>query len=120
MHSISKYIIHSFIKKATDRGTSEFRQLYFFLLKCFTEADKDRNGSVDVYEFDRMVETAVEAPRRFGLAPTSQAMFKNDAERLAVRMKDFERMDTNNSGTITFDEWLIYAADHITAKAATL
>ncbi len=31
-----------FIKKAVDKGTPEYRQLYFFLLKCFVEADSDR------------------------------------------------------------------------------
>lgn len=34
--------ICSFIKKAVDKGTPEYRQLYYFLLKCFTEGDRDR------------------------------------------------------------------------------
>ena len=29
----------TFIKKATDKKTPEYRQLYFFLLKCFQEGD---------------------------------------------------------------------------------
>jgi len=29
-------------------------------------------------------------------------------------------MDTNNSGTISFDEWLKYAYDHIVKKVASL
>ena len=29
-------------------------------------------------------------------------------------------MDTNNSGTISFDEWLKYAHDHIIEKVASL
>ncbi len=31
-----------FIKKACDKGTQEYRQLYYFLLKCFTEGDANR------------------------------------------------------------------------------
>ncbi len=67
-----------------------------------------------------MVEHAVIAPRRFGLAPSTESMFKNDAERIATRKRDFDKMDKDKSGTITFDEWLIYAYKHIIEKIISL
>merc|ERR1711881_570113 len=79
-----------------------------------------RTGEVDAVTFDRMIEDAADAPRRHGLAPKSSAMFATDAERLQKRREYFKTMDTNNSGTISFDEWLKYAYDHIVEKVASL
>ena len=39
-------------------------------------------------------------------------------ERLRRRKADFDKMDTNGNGTISFDEWLDYAYKHIVHKAA--
>ena len=36
---VTKEEFVTFIKKATDKKTPEYRQLYFFLLKCFQEGD---------------------------------------------------------------------------------
>ncbi len=36
---VSREEFVEFIKKAVDRKTPEFRQLYFFLLKCFQAGD---------------------------------------------------------------------------------
>jgi hypothetical protein len=36
---VTKEEFLNFIKKATHKGTPEYRQLYFFLLKCFQEGD---------------------------------------------------------------------------------
>ncbi len=36
---VTKEEFVAFIKKATDKKTPEYRQLYFFLLKCFQEGD---------------------------------------------------------------------------------
>ncbi len=79
-----------------------------------------RNGAVDHVEFDKMVEAAVIAPRRFGLAPSTESMFKDDADRVATRKRDFDTMDTKKTGFISFDEWLHYAVNHIIKKVAGL
>ena len=39
-------------------------------------------------------------------------------ERLRKRNEYFSKMDTNKSGTISFDEWLAYAHDHIVEKVS--
>ena len=109
-----------FIKKAVHKTTPEYRSLYFFLLKCFTDADRDRDGAVNSKEFDAMIEIAADVPRRFGLAPSSSKMFRNAGERLAKRQEYFRTMDLNKDGTISFDEWLKYAYEHIVTKVANL
>ena len=109
-----------FIKKACNRSSPEFRELFFYLLRCFTGADRDRDGAVNHKEFDSMIEAAARAPRRHGLAPLSRIMFSTDAERLAARAQYFKAMDTKNYGTISLDEWLKYAMDHIIDKVAAL
>ena len=110
----------TYIKKAVVRSNPEFKELFFFLLKCFTDADRDHDGAVNHKEFDAMVEEAAYAPRIHGLAPLSRDMFKSDAERLAKREEYFRVMDTNKDDTISFDEWLKYAMDHIIGKVAAI
>jgi hypothetical protein len=39
---VSKDEFIAFIKKTSDRSSSEFRQLYYFLLNCFKEGDVKR------------------------------------------------------------------------------
>lgn len=110
----------AFIKKAVDKSTPEYRELFYFLLKCFVDADKDRDGAVQPEEFDDMIEIAAAAPRRHGLAPTTSELFKTDEARRAKRKEYMEKMDTNHDGNISLDEWVKYAYDHIVGKAATL
>jgi len=116
----SKAEFVDFIKRATDKSSPEYRELYFFLLKTFQAGDVTRQGEVDPITFDKMIEAAAAAPRRHGLAPKSSTMFANDTERLAKRKEYFKTMDTNQGGTISFDEWLKYAYDHIVQKVASL
>jgi len=118
--TVSKNEFVEFIKRATDKSSPEYRELYFFLLKNFQSGDVMRTGEVDAVTFDRLIEAAAAAPRRHGLAPKSSAMFANDTERLQKRKEYFKQMDTNQGGTISFDEWLTYAYDHIVGKVAGL
>lgn len=109
----------AFIKKATaDKSSPEYKELFYFLLKCFVDADKDYDGAVQPKEFDAMIEMAAATPRRLGLAPQTSALYKTDNERLEKRKEFFRVMDTNNDGNISFDEWLKYATDHIIEKIA--
>ncbi len=41
-------------------------------------------GAVDLAAFDKMVEAAAKAPRKFGLAPKSSEAFKTDAVSLNI------------------------------------
>jgi uncharacterized protein YqcC (DUF446 family) len=114
--NVTKEEFLTFIKKAVVVGTPEYQQLYFFLLTCFQKGDVNKTGAVDPVAFDKMIEEAAAAPRRFGLAPKTSEMFKSDAARLAKRKEYFANMDTDGNGSISFDEWLDYAHKHIVGK----
>ena len=114
--SVTKKEFLAFITKAVDKATPEYKELYYFLLRCFVKADSDHDGCVTAEEFDSMIEVAAAVPRRHGLAPSTKKLYKNDADRLAKRTEEFKKMDTNDSDTISFDEWLKYAVDHIACK----
>lgn len=117
---VSKEEFVDFVKRAVNKGTPEYTELYFFLLKTFNAGDVNKVGAVDPVAFDIMIETAAAAPRRYGLAPKTSSLFRNDRERLAKRKEYFAKMDKDNNGLISFDEWLAYALEHIQGKIAGL
>ncbi len=81
--NVSKEDFIAFIKRAVIKDTPEYRQLYFFLLKAFRAGDVDKDGKVGLDDFDRMIEMAAEAPRRFGLAPRSSDLYRSEKVRVA-------------------------------------
>jgi len=117
---VSKEEFIAFIKRAVNTKSPEYKELYAFLMRTFQAGDKEGYGEVGPAEFDEMIECAANAPRRFGLAPKSSEMFKNDAERLAKRMQHLSMMDTHCTGKISFDEWLKFAMEHIVSKVKGL
>jgi len=110
----------AFIKKAVNKSSQEYSELYYFLVKVFTQGDADYDGQISFDEFDTMIEKAADMPRRHGLAPKTSDMYKSDADRKAARKTQFATVDINNDGHISLDEWIEYAHKHITAKAAGL
>ena len=110
----------TFIKKAVKKSNPEFKELYFFLLAIFTDADSNHDGAVSYRGFDHMIELAAAAPRKHGLAPPSNVMFKTESDRLAKHLGIFKRLDTNADNNISFDQWLNYALTHIMGKVANL
>jgi len=107
----------AFIKRAVDPQNKEYEELYYFLLRTFQAGDKGGYGEVGAAEFDEMVECAATAPRKYGLAPPSDQMFKDDNDRFLKRIVEFSKVDYHGQGYITFNEWLKYAMDHIRGKA---
>ena len=77
--NVTKEEFISFIRKAVDVSTPEYRELYFFLLKTFQAGDVNREGRVGPEAFDKMIEAAAAAPRRYGLAPSTASMFKTES-----------------------------------------
>merc|ERR1719150_199720 len=117
---VSKEEFIAFIKRAVNTKSPEYKELYAFLMRTFQAGDKEGYGEVGPAEFDEMIECAANAPRRFGLAPKNEDMFKNDHDRMTSRMKQFSQIDKNSSGKITFDEWLNFALRHIIGKVKGL
>ena len=74
---VTKQEFLTFIKKAVNRNSEEYKELYHFLVRTFQAGDKEGYGEVGPAEFDEMIECAAEAPRRFGLAPKTEELFKS-------------------------------------------
>merc|ERR1712232_676420 len=110
-----------FLRKALSNTKSEeYKELYSFLYKNFVEADTDQKGTITVEQFDVLVEKSAAAPRQLGLAPASTAMFASAQDRVASRKQLFDAMDVDQSGTITFQEYLCYTTQHIAEKLNAL
>ena len=77
--NVTKNEFITFIKKAVNKNSAEYQELYFYLLKTFKEGDMHHRGEVDPIAFDKMIEAAAAAPRRHGLAPKTEDMYKTDA-----------------------------------------
>jgi len=108
------------IKACRSRRSAEYKELYDVLLNVFVQADKDMDGRVNPAEFDQMIEIAADIPRKFGYAPPASQTYKTNEDRIKARNKMFRDMDTDNNGTITFEEWLTFSYKHICEKAKTL
>lgn len=98
----------------------EYKELYQWLVKCFVDADRDRDGRITVREFDSLCDVASMEPRRLGFAPPVDSMYASDVERYAARRVMFNDMDKDRSGSIGFDEFLSFTIEHIRAKVALL
>merc|ERR1719437_115011 len=70
----------------------EYKELYSFLLRCFTEADTDCDGKISAEAFDALIDVAAKAPRKFGFAPPASETYKNAAEKTAARKVMFEKV----------------------------
>ena len=91
--------------------TQEYKDLYYNLLHCFTEADTAMSGVIDAKGFNSLFDTAAVAPCMFGSAPTSDVICTNEIERKESRAALFKTIDTDGSGTIAFDKFLAWAID---------
>jgi len=103
-----------------DKKSLEYKDLYGFLFDVFVKADADMDGLVNFEEFDNMIEIAAQAPRKFGYAPPTSVMHKTEGERIKHRKAMFVAIDTEQSGAITFEDWLRFCYGHICEKAKTL
>lgn len=104
------------VKACMDRRSPEYKELYDMLFKIFIDADADKDGRVNPEEFDAMIEIAAEIPRKFGYAPPAEQTYRSAAERKGARNQMFRAMDSDNNGTITFEEWLTFTYKHICQK----
>jgi len=123
--STSKSDFKEFIVAAVkSRHCPEYKELYHFLQDCFMKADTDNTGFIDAKKFDTMVELAAEAPRKFGYAPPSSETYASDEARLQARTAMFKEIVAKNkrgmSDRISLNAWLLWAYQHICAKAKTL
>jgi len=95
-------------------------ELYNLLLRSFVRADVDFDGKVSVEEFDSMIEAAAALPRKFGYQWWNEAACPDEASRKASREELFKKIDENNDGGISFDEWLAFALQHYKESTSSL
>jgi len=117
---VSKEEFIAFVKRAVEPANKEYEELYYFLLRTFQAGDKNGYGEVEPAEFDEMVECAAEAPRKYGLAPATDKLYKNNNDRMMHRIAEFSKVDYHSQGFITFNEWLKYVLGHIRQKVRGL
>lgn len=101
-----------------DKHSENFKSLYEFLFKCFVESDKEEKGAIHFEQFDGLIEDVAQAPRTLGLAPSSAQSYPTEEARKAARMEEFNAMDFDRSGTVTFDKFLGWCLQHIAQKVA--
>jgi len=119
--SKEKDMFVKFIKNAAaSKESPEYEELHYFLMQCFVECDLDFDGLIREVDFPNLVERAGALPRKWGFAPTSQEMMKNNQDFAAFRKKTFQDINKSKSGTIHFDEWLEWSYTHICEKAKSI
>merc|ERR1711990_1345984 len=96
-----------------NRHSEEFKALYEHLFKTFVESDKDEKGAITIDQFDILIEDAAQAPRKMGLAPPSDQAYPTPQHKRQARQAEFDAMDSDRTGTITFDEFLNWCLTHI-------
>jgi len=119
-HDSKEHFKNFIVAACRSRTSREYKELYQLLLDVFVKADEDGDGAVRPEEFSRMIEIAAAAPRKHGFAPPSSKYYKSAKERQESHAKMFNAMDTDKSGTISFEEWLDFSYKHICEKAKTL
>jgi len=102
-----------FIKRAVSSTSDDcYIELYNLLLRCFVAADTDMDGKVDGKEFSGMIEGAAALPRNHGF------QWWEDTEEKRTEL--FNKIDDNNDGAISFDEWLSFVINKYTGLSASL
>lgn len=106
-----------FLEQAlADKASEQYKSLYEFLFKTFVESDVEERGAISLEQFDILIEDAAQAPRALGLAPTTEQAYSNPAQKRQARQREFQQMDVDRAGVITFDKFLNWCLTHVAAK----
>merc|ERR1711872_719359 len=108
------------IRALSSTENDAYIELYNQLLRSFIAADVDFDGKVSVEEFDGMIEAAAALPKQFGYKWWEGDSASDEAARKAARAELFKKIDENNDGGISFDEWLSFAIAHYKTQTAGL
>lgn len=116
--SSAEELIHIMKEAMTGNKSPAYADLYFHLLRCFTDADVNRTGLLHEECFDGLIERASQLPRKFGVAPSAESLYANDTERKRARGALFKSLDKNGDRYITFDDFLVWTTEHIKQVSA--
>ena len=87
-------------------------RLTSFIRRAFVAADIDFDGKVSEDEFSSMIDAAAALPKKFG--------YSWWPEDKAAHGDLFKKIDENNDGAVSFDEWLSFAISHYKSKSSEL
>jgi hypothetical protein len=96
--------------------SKEKREFFGFLALSFGDVDTDKDGLINLEEFDRLLEKVAAVPRRYGLAPVQTA---DPLTRQMGHKKVFDQLDTKAGparGVLGLDQFVEWAFEHVVAK----
>lgn len=113
------------VTKASSENGVEKKQLYAHLALSFGDVDSDKDGWIDLDEFDLLLEKVASLPRRFGLAPNWKVEYGGDlAKRRAARKAMFDSIDGAGGfkprGKIAMGQFIGWSTAHIFSKVASI
>jgi len=102
-----------------DQGNAK-NEFYGFCALSFGDVDVDKDGFINVEQFDRLLEKVAAIPRRYGLAPLSS---EDPEERLKRHKVIFDALDTKNGparGVLGLDQCMEWTFEHLAGKIAQI
>lgn len=105
---------------AMNETGSARREFYGFCALAFGDVDVNKDGFINIEQFDRLLEKIAAIPRRYGLAPQSM---EDREERLRRHKTIFDELDTKDGparGVLGLDQVMQWTFEHVAGKITAI